>query len=452
MQMIRQCYQRAQRGAMLPIAAFAIFATAGAAGLAVDTGRAQLVQSKLSAALDAAGLAAGANISTTNYTTEVDRYLKANYPAGYLGSVITSTTVTANSDNSLITLAATADVPTTFMHIFGQTKVTVNAKSEITRQSSGMELVLILDNTGSMSSSMTALKSSANTMLDILYGSKDKVSNLWVGLVPFAQAVNIGSARTSWLNSSHYATLNWGPTSWMGCVEDRETTGRDKTDDPPSTESFKAYYWPDHNSYNDWIRNNGTYITPLSTSRGPNKNCSQAVLPLTSSKATVKAAINTMQAVGNTHVNLGAVWGWRMLSPRWRGLWGGEMNSNNLPLDYSTKNMNKVAILMTDGDNTMSNSVRTAYGYLSDGRLGSTNATTAEAALDSKLSAVCTSMKNNNIIIYTIGFNNPGTTISNLLKNCATRTDYYFNSPSTYDLQQAFKAIGDSLANLRVSK
>jgi hypothetical protein len=61
-------------------------------------------------------------------------------------------------------------------------------------------------------------------------------------------------------------------------------------------------------------------------------------------------------------------------------------------------------------------------------------------------------MKNAGIIIYTIAFNNPGTGTQNLLRNCASQNEFYFNSPTTAALQSAFKQIGDSLSNLRVSR
>ena len=38
------------------------------------------------------------------------------------------------------------------------------------------------------------------------------------------------------------------------------------------------------------------------------------------------------------------------------------------------------------------------------------------------------------------------------MKNCATNPDYFFNSPSEEALSKAFHTIGDSLANLRISK
>ena len=159
-----------------------------------------------------------------------------------------------------------------------------------------------------------------------------------------------------------------------------------------------------------------------------------------------------MVASGNTHINLGAAWGWRMLSPRWRTLWGGEMNTKSLPLDYNTPLMNKAAIIMTDGDNTMDNSNRSAYGYLSEGKLGTTNQTTAEAQLDTRLGKVCTSMKANNVIVYTISFGTISSASATMLRNCASKAEYYFDSPDSTALQTSFRQIGDSLANLRISK
>jgi hypothetical protein len=111
-------------------------------------------------------------------------------------------------------------------------------------------------------------------------------------------------------------------------------------------------------------------------------------------------------------------------------------------------------ILMTDGINTMSDNIYTAYGWLSDGHLGTTSSeSTARATLNAKTKTICDAMKAKGILIYTIVFGNGSdTTSKNLMKNCASETDFYFFSPSTEALKTAFKAIGDSLSKLRVSK
>ena len=159
-----------------------------------------------------------------------------------------------------------------------------------------------------------------------------------------------------------------------------------------------------------------------------------------------------MVANGNTHVNLGALWGWRMLSPRWRSLWGGTMNANNLPLDYGTENMTKVAIMLTDGQNTMDNTTRTSYWYLSNNKLGTTNATKAVQELDKRTLAICNAMKAKGIVVYTLLYDLNNASIANLYSNCATKPDYFFNSPNSETLRSAFHTIGDSLSNLRISK
>lgn len=128
------------------------------------------------------------------------------------------------------------------------------------------------------------------------------------------------------------------------------------------------------------------------------------------------------------------------------------MDANALPLNYNSKNMNKVAVIMTDGENTIDNSSHGAYWYLSAGHLGTTNSAAALTQLNNRLANVCTAMKNNNIIIYTIMFGTTTAANQTLLRNCATEPDYFFPSPTASDLQDAFSAIGDSLANLRISQ
>ncbi len=56
--------QQAERGSVFIMVAFAGFMLIAATGVAVDITRAQILQTKMSAALDAAGLAAGATASS----------------------------------------------------------------------------------------------------------------------------------------------------------------------------------------------------------------------------------------------------------------------------------------------------------------------------------------------------------------------------------------------------
>ncbi len=460
---------RDKRGSALPIIGLGLFAMMSSVGAAIDLGRAQLVQSRLTNALDNAGLAAAATSNTIDVNSEATKYFNANFPAGYMGASIGTVTVTPNADNSVFTLTVSGTVPTTFMKLVGKQSIAVGATSEVTRSSKGLELVLVMDNTGSMTQSagggvskISAARTAANSLVNILYGDKETIPHLWIGLVPFSQAVNIGTSRASWTSST---ALNWGTTSWGGCVESRSngtlTPQYDITDTIPATRLFPKYYAPD-NSNNDWKSTSyGVTTYNISSSRGPNLGCpSQALTPMTASRTTITNAINGMVAGGYTHINIGLAWGWRMISPAWQNLWGGEMNTNSLPLAYNTPLMNKAIILMTDGDNTLTRTDYTAYGMYNSGQLGANTCPTSactngETELNTRTAAVCANIKANNsgVIIYTIALGTSiGTTAKNMLQACASKPEYYFNSPTTADLNTAFKTIGDSLASLRISK
>ena len=241
--------------------------------------------------------------------------------------------------------------------------------------------------------------------------------------MPFSQGVNIGTDRTEWVadwaarsaqddcvgwnhanwshthtagenprfcptNGPNVSTRTWPLTmvdnwmfssnagwyfqhSWKGCVEARETDDEDVTDTPASEIGFPTYFAPDTSSSggNDWRTSSGGFNVNVSGSRSANRNCpDNAITPLTNVKADLVAAINAIDVEGYTQLPLGASWGWRLLSPKWRGEWGGDMDTNSLPLDYDAPLSQKVVIFMTDGNNDMPDDSQhhmyTAYGRL----------------------------------------------------------------------------------------
>lgn len=498
---------QSEKGGVMPLIGLSLIAITCSMGLAIDIGRGQIVEAKLYNSIDTAGLAAGAKISNVNVQTEVEKFVTSNFPNGYAGATVSNVVGTVSSDGKTITVTATATLPTTFMRILGYEWMTVNATSEVTRSITGLEAVLVLDNTGSMDGSgITNLKTASKLLLDNLYGDENTVDKLFVGIVPFSQAVNIGSSRSSWLASGSLDALDWGPTSWAGCVRGRSDNSApeyDTTNDLDTVEKFQPYYWPD-DSDNDWIqtvyamapdvgpdyfefardipnfspmpvhhRGGGcrrrcgggddddedptpvtVYSDGLGADIGPNKNCPREVTAMIQSKSTLKTEIDAMTAQGYTHIGLGAAWGFRMLSPSWRGKWGGEMDTNNLPVDYTEPMMNKAAVIMTDGDNRYGSNAYTAYGYRSEGNLsGYTGGDSAEGELDSRLSATCSAMKAAGINVYTVTYGTDvSTSTKTLMRNCASNIDFFFDAPSGSSLGSAFQQIGDSLSELRVSK
>ncbi|MBL4639387.1 MAG: VWA domain-containing protein [Kordiimonadaceae bacterium] len=279
------------RGSLLPLVAGSIILLAGAAGVSIDGSRAFLVKDVLQKSLDSAGLAAGHAMSVNDMTADAQEFFNANIAAveGLVSS--SEMTVTVNDDNSLITLTASATVKASFAQIFGLSEITVSASTEISRETRGMELVIVMDNTGSMrhNGKMSAAKDAAEQLVETVYGDEDTSNNLWVGVVPYVAHVNIGNSHEDWLTAAgqnRIDTSEFDPTVWKGCVLARNGD-EDMTDAPPDEQPIEPWYWEDEpNQYaaNDWIDDDGNRTINEANSRqnakGPNRGCGQEILPL----------------------------------------------------------------------------------------------------------------------------------------------------------------------------
>ena len=470
---------RDRRGAAAVFLAVALIPMVGAVGLAVDSSIGYLLKTRMGKALDTAGLAAGRVALDGNAEEVAQQFFDANF--GTSNDTVTVEPVDFELDDTMrfVTLSTTATTPTRFMRVFGHDTMTVSARSVIQRETTGMELALVLDNTGSMwGSAYTAMYNASVDLVDILYGDENEIDNLWVSVVPYVATVNIGPTRTGWLTSTDRVITgvsNFPAASpWKGCVM-AQAYPRDTNDDPPSVQKLTSYYYATTTSTadNKWTpivtsiadRNLGV-DADRNTARGPNLGCGSPITPLTQSKATITAALAAMGPVhrGGTTGNFGLTWGWRTLSPRWRGLWG----DPDLPLDYHTQFMEKVVVLMSDGNNqfhdqdtsTSNNSVPasdfTAFGRI-ETLIGGSTGTPAQrrsagrAILDARQTETCTAMKAEGIRIYTIIFGAaPDATAQNLFRNCATTPAMYYYAPTNAALASAFRAIGGQLANLRI--
>ncbi len=463
-----------QRGAVAVLIAVAVVPLFGFIGVATDAARGYMFKAKLQQAVDAAALAGGRVINDPDRDSDIEQYFYANMPDNYLGAPTPTPAISVDEAAGLVTVTASATMPTTLVSVLGIHDVTVNARSVVRRAVRGMELALIMDNTGSMrgGGKIDTMKTAAHDLIDILYGNNETVENFWVSLVPYAATVNVGNANTGWLQG--FSAGDYSPTAWKGCVEARPAPF-DQTDDLPAVQAWPPHLWQSTMGMypttgdNDWDasnidESNGAQNDGL----GPNLGCGPAITPLVAEQSTVHAAITEMQPWhrGGTMANLGLAWGWRTLSPNWRGAWTGV--DPELPLDYNTPLMDKVAIILTDGVNqwydwpgglpgkpdaaAMPDADYTAYGRLSEGRLGTTSASAVTTQINNRMLNVCNAMKNEGIIVYTITFKLSNSTTQQLFSDCATDPDHYFNSPTNADLAETFETIGQELTNLRLAE
>jgi Flp pilus assembly protein TadG len=285
-------------------------------------------------------------------------------------------------------------------------------------------------------------------------------------------------------DTTHSATTE----NWMGCVVEPTSSGENSavsgvinsaSADPDYTEPgswgpWFAYWWypagPNGGSgTNNWTTANitaqnstdeilGAVTTDWDHFPGPNQGCPVALLPLTSvsnSKSTVLSTISSMwpRDAGGTQVDIGAIWGWRVLSPN-----GPFAANNGHPLSYATAASTawlKVMVLMTDGEEEWPATTQlTGLGYIADGKIGTTsNTNTAVTNLGTRLADTCTNMAKDGIIIYTVGLGEDGSEGANNtdLKNCPANGGYFIPAnPAT--LNTAFTQIAQSLLALRLSQ
>jgi Flp pilus assembly protein TadG len=189
-----------RRGSVAWLMAAAIVPLIAAIGLSVDGARGWLVKARLSQAIDAAGLAGGRVITATTRDDDIRMFFTANFPSSFMEATVDGPHIQVDTDLTTITINASATLPTTFMRVLGINQMTVRADTVVKRTDRGMELVLVMDNTGSMTTNdrIGKMKSAATDLVNFLYGSRETVPNLWVGLVPYVAVVNVGTNNAAW--------------------------------------------------------------------------------------------------------------------------------------------------------------------------------------------------------------------------------------------------------------
>jgi Flp pilus assembly protein TadG len=376
---------------MVPLAALA--------GLAIDVNEAYKAKAQLGNALDAAALAIGTSTSTNSTVLNgyLTKYLAANFPSSKYG---TPYNVSMTAGTLTIDASASLDVKTSFLQIVGFKTITVSATTEVTKQVTGLEVALALDNTGSMvnDSKIVNLKAAATNLVNQLIPSGTTSTGVKIGIVPFVTSVNIGPSYSS---SVSWGTTQWAPwisssgiavqttsyskspvngttetgalaTTWKGCVKEQNYPN----DVTASTGPWAPYYWPLEPVYKistqgtktsasctnpgngtssttvkgstgTWYPSIDETVTDTNTSQaGPNMSCGPAITPLTGTSSTLTSAITYMEPWGGnytgTMTHLGVTWAWRLLAPQ---------APFNDPIAYNDPKWKKVIIILTDGAN-----------------------------------------------------------------------------------------------------
>lgn len=393
-------FAKDQNGTIAMMFGLMFMAFAMVAGMAIDYGRVHHMNTRLTAATDAAALAAGSALLDGRLSdTEIEDMARTffdrnlNDGPGLFGTVSTPT-ITVDRGSRSVLIDSVANVPMTITKIAGFSHVDVPVRSATQFDQRDIELGMALDVTGSMrGSKIQALKVAAKDLLDILMPDSGNANRVRVGLAPYAASINAGT----------FANTVTGHTGGgHTCVHER--TGADRFTDAAPANSL-------------------TYL-----GRRNSMNCPSAtIVPLSDNKAALKAEINSYNASGATAGHLGAAWAGYMVSPEWNTIWP----TASRPVGYGDSNTIKAVILMTDGV------FNTQYE--------SGNGNSAAQAR-----AVCDEMKNKGVAVYSVAFQAPGSAQA-LLADCSSGSSHYFSADNDDELRQAFQKIAKQLNNLRLT-
>lgn len=172
-----------QAGNTLAIVAAALVPLAGMMGGGLDISRGYLAQTRLQQACDAGVLAGRKLMGTTGtvssaVTTEVRKFVKFNYPDQYLGSTLQDADIVPTlGTNDQVQLTLSTTVPTVVMRLFGKQNISVTATCSARNDYSNIDIVLVLDTTGSMACKPERTESECTT-----YASPRYVTNYLAGV------------------------------------------------------------------------------------------------------------------------------------------------------------------------------------------------------------------------------------------------------------------------------
>ena len=419
-------------------------------GAAVDIGRWLHARDQTVAAVDAAVLAGGRALQTNSDEDAAVAAAQKFYAQNITSRLpVTGDTISfAVGDNGTsMTASGTAYIKTPFLQFANidklplvSTSETQFSKAQLATGGNGgenLEIAMMLDVTGSMAGQkLSDLKDSAKDLINIVIWDDQSKFTSKVAVVPFSEDIRFPNSGA--MNKARGTSLPASKTVGSGrnqktyylsdCVVER--TGSQKYTDaaPASGQYVMGHYTA--NSTGTGSSRKGVCTIPAGAE----------LMPLTSKKDDLIAKVDGLSAAGGTAGQLGTAWAWYMLSPNWSTLWP----AINRPEAYGTENLQKIAILMTDGEYNRQ--------YDSNGISASASAA-ANGSSTTQARALCTAMKATGITVYTVGFQLGGNkTAIETLNRCATEPGKFYNADDGDQLKQAFRDIALKLTSLYLSK
>ncbi|MDJ0278092.1 TadE/TadG family protein [Sphingomonas sp. 2R-10] len=256
---------RDRRGNTLAMMAIALIPLVGMAGSAIDTARVYYVKVRLQQACDAGVLAGRKFMDGTDFNTNAQRQAQAffanNFKTGMMGSQSPSFVPVRTVENQ-VAGTASATVPMTLMKMAGFAPVTVSVACEAKLEIPNLDIMFVLDTTGSMADTnpgdsankITGLRNAVINFYDTVESAKKSGTQVRYGAVPYSSNVNVGL-----LLKPEWVADKW---TYQSRIPDGTTTSTSTTTD---NADYVWYKW------SGWTRQSGN--SGQRNWRGSNENC-----------------------------------------------------------------------------------------------------------------------------------------------------------------------------------
>lgn len=422
-------FVRDTRANIAIVFALSLSSLAAAVGGGMDYSRAASIGTELQAALDSGVLAAASLTQNRDPETVVRAYVEAaigDHP-DMIETLTLDVTSQINFNSREVNARASASMPTTLLGIVGINHLVVRREARAIEQVRDIEISLVLDISGSMGGSkISALRSAAEEFVDVVLASNPERTS--ISVIPY----NGGVRLPAHINEQIIDRNSRSARERAGCPE----LGAD---------------WPISIALPDegleWLEWQGEEQRDnISSSFCPEEN--EASVFLRSDRSMLVSLIRRLDAGGSTGLDVATTWGARALDPVWRGRLGGSFSDR--PADYDDEDTIKVLVVMTDGAATPQVRTRRSGGGWW-GRYWSQYELYSDWRARRNMGDACDAAEDNGVHIYTIAFQVSGSTNRNLMQNCASRPDNYFQVENM-DIASAFSAIAADINQLRLTQ
>ena len=427
-----------------------------AAGFAVNVGQISITRTNLLAALDAAVTSTARDLTTGVISEEdapkvVEAFLITNGLRAFAEEgKLTLDSIVIDRLAGTVSARASVELDVAFGLFGAANRQKISAESAALYSDKRIEVAMMLDVTDSMSGSkIRDLKNAAIAAVEALTRNQNATNpRIRIALVPYSNGVNVGTLAKDVVFVEKAGGWDLPPPIGASAVEIAANTGV-RTNNC-ATERKDENFMPDYSddapdSVRKWPydpKKEKEYYAKVNRDDRLS-TCAKAVMtPLTADTVALKKQIDDFSVAGYTGGGTGVQWTYYMLSPKWRatiqraGLGDG-------PADHDSKEVAKVAILMTDGEfNTVhADVVGDNWTVRRQGPKARANA-----------EAICGRMKADGIEIFTIGFKLPNAAARNVMKNCASpdsgTLQHYYETSSGAELNEAFMTIARNIEAL----